>query len=229
MLTEALFLMGAGTLFFLVIMGYLNLVMKAGWGWTYCDHPRPFFWLFIVANLGILVLMREQFADHLTLQAVVLIIVSGALFLRFSLWWQQQPVPADCRAYFGIPLHHEDMLQMNAGYAVVKALEIVFQQLCALVVIDGLFRLESSALVVSLLFASVVGLAHLPGVRWFGRLFGGFFTASSFGLALVYPLIIVSERGGVGVMVLLHVLTYVCWYLYLFGRLPVPAHEKARE
>lgn len=226
---EALFLMGAGTLFFLVTMGYMNLVMKAGWGWTYCDHPRPFFWLFVVANLGILVLMREHFAYYLTLQAVVLITVSGTIFLRFALWWQQQLVPEDCRPYFGIPAHHEDMLQMNAGYAVVKTLEIVFQQLCALVVIEGLFRLGPSALVVSLVFASVVGLAHVPGVRWFGRLFGGFFTVSSFGLALVYPLIIVSEHGGVGVMVLLHVLTYVAWYLYLFGRLPVPAYEKARE
>ncbi len=150
-----------------------------------------------------------------------------ALYALFALWWQHTLPVGDYAAAFEIPADFTHLLTMSPASAVVKVMEILCQQLCALMVINGLHLYEWSLPFITIVFVSVVWAVHLPGISFFGVWLGRFFLWSSTLLAFVYPVIIVSIPQGFGLILLAHTIVYVLWFRFIMMKMRRLRHGKS--
>ena len=212
---EAILLLGVGCLAFMVVLSASEFVLKERCGMSYNRNLGWFGGLFLFASVALVYAIGKQVVDHLTWASVLLTVGSTLAYTGFTCWWERTGKGSiDSHKMFGVPPGRDGMMEKNLSHGLVKMAEIVFQQLCALVVIKGIFQFGLGVVATAVMFATVVCIVHLPSWRLFGPWFGRFFLYSSTGLALVYPLII-THYAGLGIMVAIHAATYIFWFLWL--------------
>lgn len=100
-------------------------------------------------------------------------------------------------------------IKFNYRYIFSKSSELVFQQICIVLLVNILAGLFDKSIYLMILFSLIFGLLHIGLFPIIGRLYGFIFVSASFLAGLIFPLIILFEPNGILYTVILH------WFFYI--------------
>ena len=143
----------------------------------------------------------------LGMNTLVISICAIALFVllelcRNTIWTKQQYYKSNT-----LPDAYGDLLEPKSTGIIVKAVEIFFQDLVALILILSLLNYFSLS-VTTVLFVFIVAAVHVPGLKYFGFFYGGMFLVYSTVLSILVPWLVTSTAIGFVLVYSLHLLMY---------------------
>ena len=215
----------AGIGFFAVVLGFVNALIAFG-KYTYASNPILYICIYGLGAIVLFGLFPGVFTEHLssvlglvTLTAAVVVTVLLGRVYRLCV------TPNNTRWYSTIPTPEIVQTSLTEVNVLVKVIEIVFQQLCALLILVGLFQISSFSLsAIMILFALVVMGVHLPSPKFFGWFYGGFFLVVATFIALGIPWLYVVLPYAFYIVTVIHIMTY--WVLYTWVATPAFRYDK---
>ncbi len=158
---------------FLGYFGFYHYVLKPR-GVGYTEKPVIFSFVTIVWIVVVALIWREQLTAYfkndpgmLVTFTILFVIYIVCGLLLFSVWKK-------LKVYKGLENHHIEGLRMRYSYVITKALEVLCQQLCVLVIYLVTVEYFDSLELQSLALAVVFGGAHLTAVvlphPWYANL-----------------------------------------------------------
>ncbi len=171
------------------------------------QRPLVFGWFFVLMVCIPIVLFQEV-RDLWWLPGVLVSLLVVVISIVLGRYWQ------NCIPYTTSTIYDEKpfIVTVTPTSAALKSIDIVFQQICAYLIVFGLFSFGLSLPATIGIFMVSVFLMHLPSETVFGKFIGRYFLFVSTALSFVLPLAVSYDSRLVYVTFILHVLGY--WLLY---------------
>ena len=207
-------LLGAGTFAFVLGFAVTFLIKKKRL--SYSQHTWVFAPLYIFSSL-VLILSIPESVEYLNQKLGIVVLIATALaFILFQFIWSRIAGGARGYGYETIPDNCKSILHLDARQALTKIFEILFQQICALLIILGLSELGFSVGWISVIFTIVVFALHIPSPKWFGKIYGNYFLWMSALLAPLIPWLILTFPMGFYMSASLHIFMYITLYSFAY-------------
>jgi hypothetical protein len=148
----------------LLIPFYGCYVLRDRLNLAYTDYPVRFAAYYVLCSVPAIWLFRAVFASAPTntsylLPALVLLgslALTAAIYVLGKRWLPDvEPVVASYRAI------HNKWVAFDGRYMIAKSADVLYQQVCLVLVVLLLLQLVPSVLALALLFAGLFGLLHL--------------------------------------------------------------------
>lgn len=204
-----------GILSFLGGAALVNVYLISRRHYSY-EKNYVFFTGIYLASIIVLAFGMGENAPPQTIENFALIVLSLGVYTGFALRLERIRPIGDFQHVFQVPKEYGAMLYVSAQNGWVKVWEILMQQMMAYMIVVGLQMLHLPLVLISGLFALIVWLLHVPGLRLFGPVFGNFFLWASTLVSCLYPFVIQHSAWGWGCMIIIHVSAYILWYTWVW-------------
>ena len=200
---------------FMLVILFVNVLLINRWRLTYRSQPVLYVVFYNAISAGLLLTVVGDWAEFVDTATVLTVAATGLWYSVFCHQFSVSVTHEEGLRLLRIPATQGQILDKVWSCGVVKVSEIVWQQVCALGIVLVLLDLGLTPLAVGGWFAAVVLVLHLPTLWLQGPICGGFFTLASSAGALMYPMLLVNTVAGLGTMVLLHAVAYMCFFTYV--------------
>jgi|GEM_PF-4098534 len=206
---------------FLAIVLFVNVLLINRWRLTFRSQPGLYVVFYNVISVVLLLTVVVDWAAFADIATMLAIIGTGLLYTAFCHRFATNVTHEDGLRLLRIPATQGQILDKTWSCGVVKVSEILWQQVCALGIVLLLLDMGLTPGSAGVWFATVVLILHLPTLWLQGPICGSFFTLASSAGALIYPTLLTSGVAGLGTMVFLHTVAYICFFTYVQQRLSV--------
>ncbi|MCB9815734.1 hypothetical protein H6785_04120 [Candidatus Nomurabacteria bacterium] len=201
-----------GIVIFSIILGPIRIIQKYN-KLTYTENTFSFLTLFVIGICSLLFIAEPNIYPYLHTDYISIAFLTGFLYLTFSYFWSSKFVLEKHYKYETVPEVHHEMLSSGPRYTSVKFLEVLFQDVVALVMVLGLYEMQFSIISISILFSTLVFILHIGTPFIFGKYYGNYFLFSGTMIAFAIPWLLLNATAGLYVLISVHLMVYVLMLL----------------
>lgn len=187
-------------------------ILQSCFRYRYESNPFIFLGLFSLGLIAVSLYVPEM--ARLIANMYVLLVASLYVFVIICLVYYWRPMQNLYAANY-VPVAYEGLIKPKPIGQIVKAVEIVLQDVAAWLIVGGLLTLSISFLETTLIFTAIVMTLHIPGIWVFGKIYGWYFLILSTILAFLVPLLYVVGPQGFIYVLALHLSGYVFMYIMM--------------
>ena len=170
-----------------------SLLLQKYIKYTYVKNASLFLGLFLVL-LGYVSWSFEYLPLwYVCVGVSLLAICYSASIVMLAKYWGPMGVPYGIKT---IPTIYRENLSPDGRGQLVKAVEVLLQDVSAWLIVGGLFAVTPSIAIGIVAFTVIVLLVHIPGMWFFGRIYGTYFLVMSSVLAFMVTYF--YQQGDVG-------------------------------
>jgi DNA-binding cell septation regulator SpoVG len=177
--------------------------------WRYHTHPHIFSGWYCIFIYSALLFLAWPYSNLLVGVMIIewLVYVSCIYILNRAGWFNVM-FKVD-----SLPAAFKDVAHPIVTTAIVKVLEVILQDMIAIVIAQGLLQYTGSLLMSSLIFTTIVFLVHVPSIWLYGVWYGTYFLLLASILASSVVFLVAYSATGFVIIVGIHLVCYLALYL----------------
>lgn len=199
---------------FIFVAAILNGKLFLKRKYSYSEKAHLFIPILVVSSI-LLLTLYDTFILVPSFTASLLILLVVFIYLAFSMLWMRTIKRDEVVGIHTIPDDYHSIVVLNPLADTTKLFEIFFQDVVVLILVLSLTNYFDGNLIPLILFTFIAFIVHIPGIKFFGKIFGTYWLVLSTMLApLAFYLI--SFQYGLYYLFMLHASITLFLYIVIY-------------